>query len=146
MDECMNKKMLLGISLLLLAGCQNDKLRQTEPITQAVETVGTATIMVIAKNKAKLGEGGFDFSDNDKVLLSQMKISRTVTFEVPSGHHTFAVSSWGSPAYTLQAHLPPASETCIQVTSNSANYFGKFIFPLMRNVTPTHVAQFVPCA
>lgn len=105
----MNKKMLLGISLLLLAGCQNDKLRQTEPTTQAVETVGTATIVVIAKNKAKLGEGGFDFSDNDKVLLSQMKISRTVTFEVPSGHHTFAVSSWGSPRL-YPAGAPPASQ------------------------------------
>ncbi|MGG5870447.1 hypothetical protein [Pseudomonas peli] len=142
----MNIKMLLSTSLLLLAGCQSDSARKTEPVTQAVEAGGTATIMVIAKDKAKLGESGFDFSDNDKVLLSQMKISRTVTFEVTSGSHTFAVSSWGSPAYTLQAELPPESETCIQITSNAANYFGKFIFPLMRNATPTHVAQVVPCA
>jgi hypothetical protein len=138
------KLALLGI--VFLAGCQSESARKFEPAAKYLDDSDTSTLIVIAKENAKLGESGFSLNDNDKTLLSYMKISKTIEFEVPSGSHIFTVSSSGSPAFKLQANLQPNTKTCIQIKTNNANYYGKFIFPLMRNAVPTHFAELVPCA
>jgi hypothetical protein len=133
---------MLGV--VLMTGCQNEAIRTPGPSTGASEQAGTATLIVISKD-AKLGESGFNLVDNDKTLLSYMKISKTVEFKLPSGSRTFTVSSTGSPGFKLQANLKPDTSTCMQIETNNANYLGKFIFPLMRNATPTHRAELIPC-
>ncbi len=139
----MKRIALLGI--VFLVGCQNESVRKLEPSAKPLDEAGTSTLIVIAKDNAKLGESGFNLIDNEKTLLSYMKISKIIEFEVPSGNHTFTVSSSASPDFKLQANLQPGTRTCIQIKTNNANYFGKFVFPLMRNAVPTHVAELIPC-
>ncbi|WJN57371.1 hypothetical protein OH686_01400 [Pseudomonas sp. SO81] len=142
MDNAVKKIVML--SVILMAGCQNEATRTPEPSTEASEQPGTATLIVISK-EAKLGESGFNLIDNDKTLLSYMKISKTIEFQLPSGSRTFTVSSTGSPGFKLQANLKPDTKTCMQIETNNANYLGKFILPFMRNATPTHRAELIPC-
>lgn len=142
-NNTVKKIALFGV--VFLAGCQSESARKLEPSTKHLDESGISTLIVIAKENAKLGESGFSLHDNEKTLLSYMKISKTIEFEVPSGGHLFTVSSSGSPAFKLQAHLQPNTKTCIQIKTNNANYYGKFIFPIMRNAVPTHVAELIPC-
>ncbi|NVJ12182.1 hypothetical protein HUW63_44330, partial [Myxococcus sp. AM001] len=87
----MKKLALLGI--VFLAGCQSESARKFEPAAKYLDDSDTSTLIVIAKENAKLGESGFSLNDNDKTLLSYMKISKTIELEVPSGIHIFTVSS-----------------------------------------------------
>lgn len=142
MDNTVKRSALFGI--VLIAGCQNEIVRTPESPAKASGEVGTATLIVISED-AKLGEGGFNLIDNDKRLLSYMKISKKIEFKLPSGSRTFTVSSTGSPGFKLQADLKPDTKTCMQIKTNNANYLGKFFFPLMRNAIPTHTAELIPC-
>lgn len=139
-------KKLALLVIIFLAGCQNEDIHKIEPSAKLSDEAGTSTLIVITKKNAKLGESGFNLIDNEKTLLSYMKISKTIEFAVSSGNHTFTISSPASPDFKLQAHLQPDTTTCIQIRTNNANYFGKLIFPLMRNAVPTHVAEIIPCA
>ena len=138
----LKKATLLGVALI--AGCQSEIVRTPEPLPRVSDGVGTATLIVISKD-AKLGESGFNLIDNDKTLLSYMKISKTIDFKLPAGSRTFTISSTGSPGFKLPADLKPDTRTCMQIETNNVNYLGKFIFPLMRNAVPTHKAEIIPC-
>ncbi len=125
---------------MMLAGCQAFPI--VNPVVPA--NAPTATVIVIRDSTPKIGEGVLYFGEGKQAYFV-MSSKGVKQLELAAGSHQFVLSTKGSSSYKLEVELVAGSTTCIKVSSNEANYYGKALLPFLRNMLSEYVAQIIPC-
>ena len=127
---------------LLLAGCQSPKL--SAPLISDTEGSRIAKVVVYRESSPEIGQGDLYFGESGKSYAVFSEIG-SKEISLSPGKHVFELTSKGTVSFQLEVVLAPAASTCIRAYTNGTNAIGKYIIPLLRNLTPEFRAEVFPC-
>ena len=127
---------------LLLAGCQSPKLSVPDISDTAASKI--AKVIVYRESFPEIGQGDLYFGEGGRSYAVFSEIGSKEISLAP-GKHVFESTSKGAASFQLQVVLAPDSSTCIRAYTNGTNAIGKYIFPLLRNLTSEFQAEVFPC-
>ncbi|TQF67729.1 hypothetical protein [Pseudoalteromonas luteoviolacea] len=136
-------KVIYIVALFLLAGCQSTKI-VTPKLPDTVKESDISKVVLFMESNLKIGESRVYFGEKEKNYASFAKKGKKELKLLP-GEYKFEIWSQGSATHHLEAVLESNKTTCIRIFSNTTNLAGKFVVPLLRNLTSTHEAEVVDC-
>ncbi|KZN63876.1 hypothetical protein [Pseudoalteromonas luteoviolacea] len=136
-------KVIFILALFLLTGCQSTKVISPKLPDTAKES-DISKLVLFMESNLKIGESRVYFGEKKKNYASFNKKGKKELMLL-SGEYKFEIWSPGSATHNLEAVLEGNKTTCIRIFSNSTNLVGKFVVPLLRNLTSTHEAEVVDC-
>ena len=128
--------------LLLVSGCGS--LSLTNPEIPATGTSSTSKVTIYKITPWQVGQGDLYFGENGKSYAMLSEVGSKELSLAP-GRHVFEISSVGAATFKLEVVLAPETSTCIRAYTNNVNLYGKFVFPLLRNLATEFQAEVFPC-
>ena len=135
-------KASLLLLLMLVSGCGSPALSNPEVPAAMGSNASKVTIYKITP--WQVGQGDLYFGENGKsyAVLGEVGSKELI---LPPGKHVFEISSVGAATFKLEVALTPVTPTCIRAYTNNTNFYGKFVFPLLRNLTTEFQAEVFAC-
>jgi hypothetical protein len=127
---------------LLLVGCQSPKLSAPDLADTAPSKV--AKVIVYRESLPEIGQGDLYFGEGGKSYAVFSEIG-SQEISLPPGKHVFELTSKGAATFKLEVALAPDRSTCIRAYTNGTNAYGRYVFPLLRNLTSEFQAEVFPC-